>query len=170
MLLRALIPFTLLSLSILSCKDNAQKHNSKIRAFIDSLNEVQVGQMDYLISIPKNYSIKEREGPDFSVFYFADSDTTALPDFAGGMYFGNYPNKFPALNDSCKVRTQESEILGKNSTWTIFECNGQFSAQTIIDSKSDEGWNDKIHAFGHGRSKEDLEKLLAIYSTLRQKR
>jgi hypothetical protein len=85
------------------------------------------------------------------------------------VYFGNHPSKFPAKNDSCKVSTINSQILGKNSTWTIYECDGELTVQTIVDSRSAEGWNSRIHVFGHAANKEDLDKILAVYSTLRKK-
>ncbi|MBS1542513.1 MAG: hypothetical protein JST14_02670 [Bacteroidetes bacterium] len=124
--------------------------------------------MSYYISMPNKYSITEKEGPDFSVFYFADSGTTSATSISGGMYFGNFPSEFPPKSDSCKVRTMDSQILGNKSSWTIYECDREFAIQTIVESNSGEGWNSQIHAFGHGKSKEDLDKILAIYSTLRK--
>lgn len=167
--IRFAFPFALLSFMFLSCNNSNQKTDILTQNFLDSLVEKQVGQLSYYISIPAKYNLTEKEGPDFSVFYFADSDTTAMTGFSGGMYFGNHPSEFPPGNDLCNVRTIESPILGSNSSWTIYECDGEFAVQTIVDSKSGKGWNSQIHVFGHGKSKEDLDKILAIYSTLRKK-
>src|SRR5688572_30368000 len=162
MTIRFIFCFALLSFLFHCCKDSGQKNNIVTQNFLDSLVEKQVGQLSYYISMPTKYDIKEKEGPDFSVFYFADSDTTAVTSFSGGMYFGNYPSEFLPKNDSCKIKTVDSQILGKNSSWTIYECDGEFAVQTIVDSKSGEGWNSQIHVFGHGKSKEDLDKILAM--------
>jgi hypothetical protein len=60
---------------------------------LDSLTEKQIGDLNYTISIPRDYSIKENQGPDFSVFHFSPTDTTVKNKFSGGIYFGNYrPN------------------------------------------------------------------------------
>jgi len=169
MTFRLITYFVLLSLTIVSCKDNNHKDTKITQDFLDSLVDKQVGQLSYYISLPTKYDIKEQEGPDFSVFYITNSDTTVKSSFSGGMYFGNYANEFPPKSDSCKVTSTDSQILGQNSTWTIYECDGEFTLQTIVDSKSGEGWNNQIHAFGHGDTQEDLDKILAIYSTLRKK-
>lgn len=160
--------FTILPLVFLSCKDNSQKGNEVKQTFLDSLVEEQIGGMNYYISLPINFSIEKKEGPDFSVFYFANTDTTAANSFSGGMYFGNHPSEFPPENDSCKVETIDSKILAESSTWTVYKCNGEFLAQTIVDSRSDERWNNQIHVFGHAKKEVDLDKVLAIYSTLRK--
>lgn len=56
--------------------------------FIKSLTEKRVGETEYYISLPPNFSIRETEGPDFSVYYFYLTDTTLKPNFGGGLYFG----------------------------------------------------------------------------------
>jgi hypothetical protein len=152
-----------------SCKD-VTKSNQVSQHFVDSLRVKQVGSLKYWISIPTGFEITEREGPDFSVYYFVQSDTTKKSKFSGGMYFGNYASKFPPNNDSCKVETINSKILDQNSDWTLYECQGVYSVQTIVASNSGEGWNNEIHAFGHGGSKNDLFKILKIYSTLHKKK
>src|SRR5690348_15655304 len=115
---RFIIHFAIISFLSLSCKENNQKDNIVTQNFMDSLIEMQVGQMNYYISLPTKFEIKEKEGPDFSVFYFAESDTTALTSFSGGMYFGNFPHQFPPKNDSCKIKTIDSQVLEKKLSWT----------------------------------------------------
>jgi hypothetical protein len=150
-----------------SCKksDSLQTSNN----VLDSLKETPIGGTGFYISLPAHYSLKENEGPDFSVFYFASTDTTQRSNFSGGMYFGNFPNEFEVPSDSCKTEKITGAILGSNAKWTTYDCNGRYSIQTIADSKSNEGWNSKIHAFGHASTKDDLHKVLQLYSTLKKK-
>jgi hypothetical protein len=157
---RLMLALCLLSL-FYSCK-NVNHKDEVNNGFIDSLNEKRIGQTNYWIFVPADFEIKENEGPDFSVFYFVD--TTAKSGFSGGMYFGNYPSRFPPKNDSCKIEVINSEILGENSDWSLYECNGEYSVQTIVDSKS-KGWNNQIHVFGHTSSRSDVYRILKIYST-----
>lgn len=152
-----------------SCSRARDNFGDVSQSFLDSLIEKKIGTTNYFISIPKNYEIREEEGPDFSVFYFADSDTLKS-NLSGGLYFGNHPGLFPPQTDSCKSETLQSEILGNNSTWTIYDCQGQYLVQAIVDNKESEGWNNRIHAFGHGRSREDMYKILRMYSTFHRKK
>jgi hypothetical protein len=150
-----------------NCRNSNSNPGNVTQDFLDSLNERQI--LNYKISIPRDYSIKEKEGPDFTVFYFAPTDTTIKHKFSGGIYFGNYPNKFSSSSGGCKNEIIKGDILDGYAYWTVFDCNGDFSIQTITASKSREGWNNQIHAFGHGKSKNEIYKLLGIYSTLRKK-
>lgn len=86
---------TLLLFVISSCnnkqsneKNTAQK-NSKLE-----LVEKPIDNTGFLISIPSDYSIKTSNGPDFSVYYFSPADTSKRNKLSGGLYFGNFPNKF----------------------------------------------------------------------------
>jgi len=78
-------------------------------------------------------------------------------------------HKLEPENGRCKEENINSKILDNFSEWTIYICNNKYSIQTIVDSKSGEGWNNRIHAFGNCTSKEDLEEILEIYSTLKRK-
>ncbi len=158
-----------LTLFFSSC--NMSNHNDNLvsSSFIDSLREEHVEETSYYISIPTGYSIKENRGPDFIVFYFVPIDTTVKIDFSGGFYFGNFPNKFQPPNDSCKIDMIKGEILDKGADWTVFECNKSYSIQTIVNNKYSEGWNNQIHAFGHGTSKSELYKILQMFATLKKK-
>ena len=57
----------------------------------------------------------------------------------------------------------------KKKIGQIHECAGEYSVQAIMDSKSGEDWNSRIHAFGYGRNKRGLYKILKIYATLRKR-
>jgi hypothetical protein len=137
--------------------------------FSGSLTEKQIGTGNYYIAIPTDYVIRETEGPDFFVYYIAPADTNAKRNFYGGIYFGNHPNNFEADNDSCKNESLTGQLLGDKVEWTTYNCQGDYTIQTIIDNKSGEEWNGKIHAFGGAVSKNELSKVLAIFATLKRK-
>ena len=120
----------------------------------------------YYISIPNDYSVNVIRGEDFDVYYFQPTDTTVQAPFTAGVYFGNYPNELK--QDSCIIKTQESEILGKNAKWTVSNCNGQYHIQTIIDSQSRWNRNEFLHAFGNANSLGELHKLFVIFRTMRK--
>ena len=152
-----------------SCSRARDNFGDVSQSFLDSLMEKQIGTTNYFISVPKDFEIQEEEGIDFTVFYFVDSDTLQS-NLNGGLYFGNYPGLFPQQPDSCNSETVKSKILGNNSTWTIYYCQGEYLVETIVENKESEGWNDRIHAFGHGRSREDIYKILRMYSTFHRKK
>lgn len=152
-----------------SCKKPRDSDALITQSFVDSLTERQIGEMKYFISIPKNFKITENEGPDFSVFYFLNSDTTVTSNIYGGIYFGNFPSKFSPPNDSCRVEAVNSEIFGNLETWTVYNCGNNFSVQTIANTKDGEEWNSLTHAFGWVNNKNDLYKILKIYSTLHKR-
>jgi hypothetical protein len=153
-----------------SCNNNATKDNSnaeKISKII--LTEKPIGESGYVISIPADYSITTSKGPDFSVYYFSPTDTTAKDKLSGGLYFGNFPNEFEADSDSCKAETLKGKILDNIQDWTVYNCKEDYTIQTITDNKKGEGWNQRVHAFGHAISKDELKTILDIYSTLKKK-
>ena len=159
--------------SITSCINTNTLKNDNIDKsipFKDSLSEKQIDKTNYYISLPKEYIIEEKDGVDFSVYYFSPKDTSVKATFRGGMYFGNFPGEFEPESDSCKISYIRSKILEENLKWTIYNCNNTYKVQTITDSKSGESWNEKIHAFGNANSEADMKKLLFIFSTLNQKK
>lgn len=167
-LINILIAASLIS----SCNtsDKRKVDSDKQDAFRKSLKEQQIEGVNFYISLPPTYAIKMNEGPDFSVYYIQPVDTTVKTAFTAGLYFGNYPHTFEAPNDSCQITKTNGNILGENTDWTVYHCGERYSIQAIVDSHSGEGWNSKIHSFGHAYSESDLTKILEIYSTLQQKK
>lgn len=165
------ISFFLIFLVLIAfgCSDNKKSKENVENPYLKQLTEKQIGDTNYYISIPKKYTIRENRGPDFSVYYFYPADTTAKAGFSGGLYFGNHPSQFEASSDSCKTEKFKSKILDKNSEWTRINCKGKFSIQTIVESGSDEGWNQYIHAFAGAASSADLKKVLTIFETIKKK-
>ncbi len=167
------ITFLLTAFLFAGCEQNSNKKSDNgltDNSYIKELVERQIGESNYYISIPTDYTIEEIDGPDFSVYYFYPTDTTIVANFSGGFYFGNHPSQFPPDSDSCKTDNSKSKILDENADWTIYNCNDKYAIQTIIDNKSSEGWNERIHAFGRANSTKDLNKLLTIFTTMKKKK
>lgn len=161
--------FTILLLY--SCKENSDKGSKKNVAdneFLKTLVERQIGKSNYYISLPKDYVIEETNGEDFSVYHFHPADSTKKEDFSGGFYFGNHPSQFPPDNKSCTTENKKNRILAQNSNWTVYNCNGNYAIQTIIDSKSGENWNELLHLFGNAQSNKNLNNLLFIFTTMKK--
>ncbi|MTH16356.1 hypothetical protein [Flavobacterium sp. LC2016-01] len=164
------IPFLslILIVIILGCSDKKTKPIPE-NPYLKELTEKQIGETNYYISIPKKYTIKENRGPDFSVYYFYPTDTTATAAFSGGFYFGNHPSQFGPSSDSCKTEKIKRKILNKTADWTVYNCKDIYSIQSIVESGSNEGWNQYIHAFANANSAADLKKVFLIMETMKKK-
>lgn len=137
--------------------------------FIRTLQLRVVPHSSYVIDLPSNYSLEENTGPDFSVFYIKPVDTAATRDFYGGFYLGNYPSLISVSNDSCAHAPIQGSLFNTQKEWSLFDCTNGFSIQAIGATNTKDGWDTYVHAFGHGVDDEALNKLLAIFSTLRTK-
>jgi hypothetical protein len=137
--------------------------------YLKSLVKKQVEHSNLMISIPPDYTIKENQGPDFSVYYIYPTDTTIKNKFTAGMYLGNNPSNFPAKSPNCKEKTVDGKVFGSPQKWTVYNCESVYSLQTTINNKFSEGWNEKIHAFGNTNSEDDINKIVAIFSTIEKK-
>ena len=153
-----------------SCNNNAsQNKNTTDTLGRVKLFEKSIGESGFVVSVPAEYSITTSNGPDFSVYYISPIDTAIKGQLTCGLYFGNFPHEFEADNDSCKVETLKGQMLDSMQTWKVYNCHGDFSVQTITAGQKGEGWNFKVHAFGHAKRREDLKTILEIFSTLKKK-
>jgi hypothetical protein len=155
---------------LISCNETNNKKEdtaSDYTTFEQDLKEKQIGKSGYYISIPTTYSLKEVDGSDFSIYYFYRTDSTGEETFSGGLYFGNHPHIIEPDNESCKKENLNSRILDDSITWTVYDCNGEYSIQTIVDSTS-EGWKQKMHAFGNANSKAELRRVLHVFRTMKK--
>ncbi|WP_108807448.1 hypothetical protein [Aquimarina spinulae] len=170
---KVLLSMFLTVVLLYSCnkKESKSKPNSDpvIDLFKKNLIETKIGGSNLYISLPTNYKIEENLGPDFKVYHFKHIDTNSVQNLSGGFYLGYHPSEFAPDNDDCKTEFSESEVFNKQRKWRIYDCNGEFSMQSIIINESNEIWNEKIHAFGNATTKNDLDKLMKIYSTLNKK-
>jgi hypothetical protein len=134
------------------------------------LKEVSLLDSSFSIYMPRNYKVTESGGEDFSVFYFSPVGSSSKIEYIGGVYFGNHPSISEMEADTCKVSEKNGSIVDTNVEWIIRACFGEFHVETVCESKSRENWNKYIHAFGRSESKEGLDTLMYIFSTLRNSR
>jgi hypothetical protein len=162
----------LMILIAVSCKDSGDKTSDQSKDDLEvkiPLIEKQIGDSGYSMSIPMNYSIKTHDGPDFSVYYFSPTDTTINNKLTGGLYLGNSPGLFNAENDSCKIEMFKGKVLNQQQNWTVYNCQKNYSIQTIVKNKEGEEWNQTVHVFGKAKSKDELQVILKIFSTLKKR-
>ena len=143
---------------------SSRKNISEVEA-VHNLKKKKLDRIGYYISIPQEYKIIETEGVDYYVYHFQPKDTTEENLFTGGLYYGSYPSKIEFEDKSCKTEIIEAHLLNEDVDWHVVDCNNTYSVQTII--KLDD-WA-KFHDFGNAHSKEDVQTLIEIYSTLRKK-
>lgn len=143
---------------------NSRKNIPKIEA-THNLKEKNLGRIGYYISIPQGYKILETEGVDYYVYYFQPKDTRTKNLLTGGLYYGGYPSDIEPEDKNCKTEIIEADLLNEKVDWQVFDCNNAYSVQTIIDL---DDWA-KFHAFGNAQSEKDVQTLIEIYSTLREK-
>jgi hypothetical protein len=167
--LKSILLLTILLMLGVNACINSEKKKSFDSAFKKSLIEQKVKGTNYIIRLPDTYQIKERRGVDFSVYYFTPRDTADHTAFHGGFYLGNHGAGFGADNAGCKTKEITGVILNVDERWSLYDCGGKYSIETLIDSKSGMDWGRMLHAFGRANSKDDLKKLLEVYGTLKTK-
>lgn len=121
------------------------------------------------ISIPSNYFITKNVGPDYDVFYVMPIDTANKKLFTAGLYLGNNPSAFRKLKSGCVETKREIKVFETQHEWSVFDCNGLFFTESIIKNKYSMGGDEFIHCFGNCTNEEDLEHILAIFSTLKKR-
>jgi hypothetical protein len=134
----------------------------------EDLKEVRLGDSNYYLSIPQTYIVQVSKGPDFDVYSFSSDKKAGEPTFSGNIYLGNWPSLINPLKANCKTERLTGKIMGKECNWTLNNCSEQYLLQTIVSNKFNEGWDMKIHMFARATSRSDVDKLVAIYSTLRK--
>lgn len=113
----------------LSCCTNAKINEADLSGI--ELEKKRLDESNFFISLPKSYSIKEYEGEDFAVYYFAPLDST-IGLGSGGIYFGRHPSRFYEDSSTCKVEKIKGMLLDKNTTWELYNCKKEVKAETII--------------------------------------
>lgn len=148
--------------SLFSCKNGDKKQDKNSIEFINSLKENKIGNSGLTVSLPANYTVREKGGEDFRVYYLMPADTTILPAYAGGIYIGAAPSEFTPSGTNCKTDSLRSKLLDGDPQWKKFSCDSSYFIQTIITHK-----DSRMHAFGKGKTESDLKKVLDIFSTLK---
>lgn len=149
---------------LFSC--NSKKNNSTDKiATRQKITRKLSSNSDYQISVWNDYTIQEKNEPDFTVFYLYPTDTTKKLFGKGGIYFGGHPQQI--LPDIDKKLTKDSllngNLLGKKTTWTIFDYGNNLSAETILEF----GNYSKISAFAYGHNYSDIDSLIRTLESLK---
>lgn len=120
---------------------------------------------DYNISVWNDYTIEEKKGPDFIVYYLYPTDTTKKLFGNGGIYFGRHPQQIRPVGEKKLVKDSllNGNLLGKPITWTIFDYGNSLSAETILEL----GDYEKVSAFAYGHSYSDIDSLIKTLESLK---
>jgi hypothetical protein len=145
-------------------------HSKIDREYVKSLHPTPIPHSQFEISIPGNYSLVESQGPDFNVYYLQPTDTADKKLFSAGIYLGNNPSAFGKSKTGCKQEKRKAEVLETENEWTVYDCNGQYFVETIVENKYHQGGDDFIHVFGNATLEKDIDHILAICSTLIKKK
>jgi hypothetical protein len=144
--------------SLIACNSSDKKDNK----YIGSLKETPIGNSGLKISIPANYTVRTKGGPDFIVYYFTPTDSTIVAPYSAGMYIGDFPTEFTATSDSCKTDSVKGQLFGTERIYKRFYCDSTYLVQIIADHNKS-----KLHVFGKSRSEDGIRKVLEIFSTVK---
>jgi hypothetical protein len=137
--------------------------------FFKSLIERPVGTTSLCISLPPTYKLTKADAFDFVIYYIDPIDTLFPSAFSGGIYLGNFPSKFPKENN-CFEFTLHKYLLQNLTKWDASYSKYNYYIQTIVSNNKTSGWNNEVHVWGKASSKNDLEKLFCIFSTLKNRK
>jgi len=156
--------FLFITLLLFSCNSrttNSIDTNSTRQKITKKLSS----NSDYKISIWNDYSIEEKNGPDFTVYYLYPTDTTKKLFGNGGIYFGGHPQRIRPDGEKKLIKDSllNGNLLGKKTTWTIFDYGSSLSAETILEL----GDYDKVSAFAYGHSYSDIDSLIKTLESLK---
>ena len=155
-----------LCIFLFSCSSRTNNSGNRISAKQKTVRWL-ASNSEYQISVWGNYSIEERNGPDFTVYYLYPADTTKKLFGNGGIYFGGHPQRIRPDGDKKLVKDSliTGTLLGKKVGWTIFDYGTSISAETILEM----GDYEKISAFAHGYSYSDIDSLISVLESLKRK-
>ncbi len=140
------------------------------REYIKTLHSTPIPHSQFEISIPAQYSIVESPGPDFTVYYLMPADTANKKLFSAGIYLGNNPSTFGKTKTGCGKEKRKAEILGSKCDWTVYNCDGQYFLETVVENKYHQGGDDFVHVFGNATNASDVGHIVAILTTLINKK
>ncbi len=144
----------------IACTPNLDK------AYIKSLKSTLLPDTQLEISIPDKYIIQKNMGPDYDIFYILPMDTNKKELLTAGIYLGNHPSNFGKSKSSCKESKRKTTIFGDENEWNVYHCNETYFIEMVLQNKYSSGGDEFLHLFGNANNKEDMEHLIAIFSTL----
>lgn len=155
-----------LCIFLFSCSSRINDTGDKI-LFKQKIVRSLASNSEYQISVWENYTIEERNGPDFTVYYLYPADTTKKLFGNGGIYFGRHPQRIRPDRDKKLIKDSliVGNLLGKKVDWIIFDYGNSISAETISEMED----YMKISAFAYGHSYSDIDSLISILGSLKRK-
>ncbi len=154
--------YILFGLFVFSCSQGVDQ------TYVKKLKSQSLVGTKFELSIPDHYMIKKNAGPDYDIFYILPIDTANMKLFNAGMYLGNHPSSFGKSKSGCNETKRKYIVLEAESEWSIFDCKGAFFVEIIVKNKYSSGGDEFIHIFGNATNKEDIDHVLAIFSTLKK--
>jgi hypothetical protein len=163
MRLNAII-FLFFTFIIFSCNSKSNNSIDKVTTR-QKITKNLSSNSDYKISVWNDYSIEEKNGPDFTVYYLYPTDTSKKIFGNCGIYFGGHPERIRPDGDKKLIKDSliNGNMLGKKTSWTIFDYGNSLSAETILEF----GDYDKVDAFANGQSYSDIDSLIKTLESLK---
>jgi hypothetical protein len=121
----------------------------------------------YWVGLPKGYQIKQDLPTNFDQYHFGQIDSMKREEFSGALYFADHSEemeKRPGFIEN----DLEGEMFNQKMNWKVYHKDSIYVMTAVVDSKSNDNFNSKIHVFGRGFSESDIHKLITIYATIRK--
>ena len=151
---------------LFSCKSRTSNDENKISSKQKIVKRLAPNS-EFQILIWTDYKIEERNGPDFTVYYFYPVDTTKKLFGTGGVYFGGHPQRIQPDGEKKLIKDSlvVGNLLGKKIDWTLFDYGSNITAETILEM----GDYEKVSAFASGHSYSDIDSLIKVMESLTRK-
>jgi len=141
----------------------------KTFTYKDSLVEKRIDTTDFYISIPHEFTVGRLWSSHASYYPIGNPDTNIHTTFQGMLImFHNEGDIELSKNDHPEQR-RKGMILGEDKEWRIYGYEPDLSIETIIKWEHPSGAKTPIRVTGYGKTTEDLEKMLYIFSTMKKK-
>jgi hypothetical protein len=154
--------FLLIILSICSCKSKNSINENNIVEM--KLFENKIEGTDFFISLPENYTITVIS----DVFFVCYINTNKFS--AGGVSVGtiNMSSEVSLVADSEDyffIENLINKIFDVDREWKIYAIKERFIAEVIIEYKTK--WGEYLHFYVFRPNKEEVYKVINLFSTLR---
>lgn len=100
------------------------------------------------------------------MYIFYPLEEGALVRFSGGFYFSRELEEL--LPDTCTKEFVKLTVLQQENEWMIYRCGEEYGLFHIMQNAYSSGFDTYAFFFGAAKSKEDLQKLLNVFYTMRK--